>query len=118
MKIRVAQKCTGLVMPTYASAESQIIPLSLNVSPAVPKKKKKKEKTPKNDPEPSYEIDLAAACLPNVACKTSLILCAHLISQEQINAKKKVKKRNLKKVNNPIRWENTISVSPSHPTAA
>lgn len=68
MKIRVAQKCTGLVMPKYASAESQIIPLLLNISPAVPRVKKKKN--PKNDPRPSYEIDLAAACFPNVVCKT------------------------------------------------
>lgn len=46
MKIRVAQKCTGLVMPKYASAESQIIPLLLNISPAVPREKNPKEWSP------------------------------------------------------------------------
>lgn len=46
MKIRVAQKCTGLVMPKYASAESQIIPLLFNISPAVPREKNPKEWSP------------------------------------------------------------------------
>lgn len=68
MKIRVAQKWTGLVMPKYTSAESQTTPSFIEYSQLC--SSKENEKTPKNDPEPSSKIYLAAACFPNVACKT------------------------------------------------
>lgn len=43
MKIRVAQKCTGLVMPKYNSAESQINPSFIEFFQCCPSREKKKK---------------------------------------------------------------------------